>query len=59
MAIFGLFLLVRLLQTQSAPSGDAEARQVMTGSFPPFIEVAGAEGIEPSTFGFGDRRSAN
>jgi len=22
-------------------------------------QVAGAEGIEPSTFGFGDRRSAN
>ena len=24
-----------------------------------WIQVAGAEGIEPPTFGFGDRRSAN
>ena len=24
-----------------------------------FNQVAGAEGIEPPTFGFGDRRSAN
>jgi hypothetical protein len=38
---------------------DTEARQMLAGFNLRHIQVAGAVGIEPTTFGFGDRRSAN